>query len=91
MTAGDTTKAQVTAVPRVEAELCHVCPRCAAREACRSKALLRIDRDEPPFIDPSRCYGCRACMAACPHGAIQMPDETSARSGRGGFAPTDGL
>jgi len=72
---------QDIAVPRVDAGLCRVCPGCPARDACRSKALLRIDCDEPPVVDPSRCYGCRACMAACPHGAIQMPDDMSARSG----------
>jgi len=67
----DRTKAQATAVPRVDPGLCRVCPRCPAREVCRSKALLRIDRDEAPFIDPGRCYGCRACVVACPHGAIR--------------------
>jgi MinD superfamily P-loop ATPase len=50
--------------------LCQVCGKCLARDVCRSKAILRIDPDEPPFIDPNRCYGCRVCIAACPHGAI---------------------
>jgi MinD superfamily P-loop ATPase len=65
-------KAQVTAVPRVDPDLCRACRRCLAREVCRSKALLRIDRDEPPFVDAGRCYGCRACVPACPHGAIRV-------------------
>jgi MinD superfamily P-loop ATPase len=64
-------KAQVTAVPYVDAAACRVCRRCLARDVCRSKALLRIDRDEPPFVDAGRCYGCRACLPACPHGAIR--------------------
>lgn len=66
----ESTKAQVTAVPRVVDELCQVCPQCVARTVCRTKAIMRIDRDEPPIIDPSRCYGCQVCVAECPHGAI---------------------
>jgi MinD superfamily P-loop ATPase len=68
----ETTKAQVAAVPHVVDELCQSCRRCLAREVCRSKAILQIDRNEPPFIDPNRCYGCRACIPACPHGAIAL-------------------
>ncbi len=65
-------KAQATAIPTVDDALCVVCRRCRAREACRSKALVRIDPDEPPFVDPGRCYGCRACIPACPMGAIKV-------------------
>jgi dihydromethanopterin reductase (acceptor) len=68
----ETTKAQVTAIPRVIDELCLACPRCPARQVCRSKAIVQIDRGEPPFIDPSRCYGCQVCIPACPHGAIAL-------------------
>jgi MinD superfamily P-loop ATPase len=71
----DTTKAQVTAIPHVVDALCQVCGKCVARDVCRSKAILRIDPDEPPFIDPNRCYGCRVCIAACPHGAIVAGDQ----------------
>ncbi len=70
----DTTRAQVTAIPHVVDALCQVCDKCLARDVCRSKAILRIDRDEPPVIDPNRCYGCRVCIAACPHGAIVAGD-----------------
>jgi MinD superfamily P-loop ATPase len=68
----ETTKAQVTTVPRVLDERCRACRKCLAREVCRSKAILQIDRGEPPFIDPNRCYGCRACIPACPHDAISI-------------------
>jgi MinD superfamily P-loop ATPase len=66
----ETTRAQVTAVPYVVDELCQACRKCVARKVCRTKAILQIDPDEPPFIDANLCYGCLACIPACPHGAI---------------------
>jgi MinD superfamily P-loop ATPase len=74
----NTTKAQVTAVPHVVDDLCHACRKCLARDVCRTKAILQIDPGEPPFIDPNRCYGCNACIPACPHGAIALNGRTSA-------------
>jgi MinD superfamily P-loop ATPase len=68
----ETTKAQATAIPHVVDDLCLACRKCLARTVCRSKAILQIDPGEPPFIDPSRCYGCRACIPACPQGAIVL-------------------
>ncbi len=64
------TKAQATAVPHVDEEACRACRKCAARAVCRSKAIVQIDPGEPPTIDPSRCYGCWACLTACPFDAI---------------------
>ncbi|MBN2305049.1 MAG: 4Fe-4S binding protein [Anaerolineae bacterium] len=49
---------------------CRVCEICLARQACRGKAIRVIDRDDPPFLDMSRCWGCRVCVTACPHGAV---------------------
>jgi MinD superfamily P-loop ATPase len=72
MAVHSTLKAQVTSVPHVVDDLCHVCRKCLARQACRSKAILQLDRDEPPFIDANLCYGCRACIPACPWGAITL-------------------
>ena len=33
---------------------------------------MRLDPDEPPFIDVGRCYDCRQCIPACPFGAITV-------------------
>jgi len=33
---------------------------------------MRIDLDEPPYIDIERCYDCRLCIPACPFGALQV-------------------
>ncbi len=70
------TKAQVTAIPRIEDDACQACRRCEARAVCRSKAILQIDPGEPPVIDPSKCYGCHACLTACPFGAIVLPRDS---------------
>jgi MinD superfamily P-loop ATPase len=68
----ETTKTQVTAIPHVLDELCHSCRKCLARTVCKSKAIIQLDPDEPPFIDASRCYGCHLCITTCPHEAIVL-------------------
>lgn len=50
---------------------CQVCHRCQARATCRIKAIIQIDPGELPFIETERCLACRACVPACPFGAIE--------------------
>ena len=59
--------------PRIDYERCNVCGKCTAAKGCRFKAIIRIDRDEPPAIDASRCGGCASCVSDCPFGAILPP------------------
>jgi len=66
------TKMEAHLAPVLDTGRCHACRRCLAREVCKPKAIVRIDRDEPPFVDPSRCLGCRACVVACPFEALHM-------------------
>ncbi len=54
----------------VDDDLCRVCKRCLASEACRGKAFRILDKGEAPFIDMSRCWGCMLCIPACPAGAV---------------------
>lgn len=54
----------------IDDERCQVCDDCVAKRKCRIRAIRTIDPGEPPVLDPTHCLGCRACMAACPHGAI---------------------
>jgi len=69
----DFTKTQAAAVPAVDEAKCRACRKCLARTACKSKAILQIDPEEPPFVDASLCYGCHACIPACPAEAIYLP------------------
>ncbi|MBN1890979.1 MAG: 4Fe-4S binding protein [Thermoflexales bacterium] len=54
------------ALPVIDYDVCQACPKCAARKACRIRAIVSPEAGEAPFIDSARCYGCRACMPACP-------------------------
>ena len=56
-------------------DLCLNCSRCLAQKACTVKAIIRIDKDEPPFVDVHRCHGCLLCLTECPTSAIQSTNE----------------
>lgn len=57
---------------QVQAETCRACRRCLAGQVCKVRAIMRIDLDEPPYIDIERCYDCRLRIPACPFGALQV-------------------
>ena len=59
-----------TIMLEVDDDLCHVCKKCLADQVCRGNAFVRFDREDSPFIDMSRCWGCMLCVEACPFGAI---------------------
>src|SRR3990172_1247218 len=45
-------------------DLCRACDPCSARPACKTKAVVKLDPDEPAVIDLSRCSGCGDCLPA---------------------------
>lgn len=59
-----------TKIPRIDDGKCHTCRPCEARKVCKVKAIIALDRGEPPFIDGSRCHGCMICVPACPFEAV---------------------
>ena len=63
------------AVPAISRVLCQRRQPCEAQLACEHKAIVRIDRGEMPWVDASRCFGCRACIAACRYGAVRIVRE----------------
>ena len=57
-------------VPHIVEERCRACNKCLARQACRPRAIMKEEPEDSPFIDASRCYGCRVCVTACPFEAV---------------------
>lgn len=58
--------------PVINYETCQTCQPCEARLACKTRAIVKLDPDEPPYIAIERCSGCSACVVACVCSAIQM-------------------
>lgn len=44
-------------------------PYCVA--ACPTGAMKKRDKDGIVFVEADKCVGCKACMVACPWGAVQ--------------------
>ena len=55
---------------QVDEGACRACEECAAGAVCRGNAFRRFEREETPFLDMSRCWGCLDCVPACPYGAV---------------------
>jgi Fe-S-cluster-containing hydrogenase component 2 len=68
--------------PEVDWILCQVCPSCEARKVCNTRAIVRIDLDDPPYVAYDRCNGCGACITACCCNAISLKNNGSLSSPR---------
>ncbi len=53
-------------VPRVDAEKCTACGKCA--EVCQYHAIVALGKRTLVF--PQLCHGCSSCTLVCPEGAI---------------------
>ncbi len=53
---------------------CHHCANAPCREACPVEAISRNSQGIV-LIDRERCIGCKACLEACPFGAMQFADD----------------
>jgi MinD superfamily P-loop ATPase len=60
-------------MPTLDYDRCQACRKCEAAQHCRFKAFVRIDGEEPPFIDVGRCGGCGECVPHCPYDALSAP------------------
>lgn len=58
--------------PEIMWDVCQSCSPCLARTVCKTRAIVQMDIDEPPYIDYSRCTNCVQCVLACACGAIVM-------------------
>lgn len=58
----------------VDYNKCNKCTKCVARKSCPTKALFKLDIDEPAAVDIQLCYGCGKCVPVCPHDALSVRD-----------------
>ena len=54
---------------------CNECSDPACVKVCPTKAHFKRSEDGLVLIDPKKCIGCGACLAACPYGAPQLDRE----------------
>jgi Pyruvate/2-oxoacid:ferredoxin oxidoreductase delta subunit len=64
--------------PIINFLICQVCDPCESRLVCNTRAIVKLDPAEPPYIAVERCTGCAACVLACACSAIQMHNAGSA-------------
>jgi len=60
--------------PRFTPIYCHHCAKAPCKEACPVDAIYR-DEHGIVLIDDEACIGCKACVEACPFGAMQYEEE----------------
>ncbi|MFH1293797.1 MAG: 4Fe-4S dicluster domain-containing protein [Pseudomonadota bacterium] len=53
---------------------CHHCAKAPCKEACPTEAIFKNEQGIV-LINTEACIGCRACVEACPFGAMQFDDE----------------
>lgn len=54
----------------VDLQQCLACLKCPAAKMCPTKALFKLDPEDPAAVEASLCNGCGRCLQACPFQAI---------------------
>jgi formate dehydrogenase iron-sulfur subunit len=58
-------------------DVCKHCVRAGCLEVCPTGAIIRTEFDSV-YIQQDVCNGCRACVAACPFGVVDVGDDGKA-------------
>lgn len=59
-------------VPKLDAEKCRSCGKCAVAEKCPMKAVSKDG--ELPSVNADICNNCGRCISACPFGAVDQTE-----------------
>jgi len=51
---------------------CRQCEDAPCMKICPSKAIDRLENDQPVLINEEACIGCSLCIVACPFGVLKM-------------------
>jgi len=81
----DETRDVVLPLPRIDAERCDACGRCA--EVCAFQAIAVVGGQVLVF--PELCHGCGSCTLSCPTQAISEVDRVQGVLERGPAGPVD--
>lgn len=60
--------------------LCYHCKNPPCMKACPTRAISKRE-DGVVLVDPNKCCGSRACVAACPYGALTFVEEIKGEFG----------
>jgi Fe-S-cluster-containing dehydrogenase component len=55
---------------------CFHCEKAACVAACPTGAMVKRESDGVVYVEFDLCVGCKACMVACPWGAVQWNPES---------------
>lgn len=64
------THLQKSHIAKIQTDKCTKCKICPPIKTCQSKAISRLDLDEPPYVLTEFCVGCGECVKTCPFTAI---------------------
>ena len=53
---------------------CRQCEDAPCTKICPSKAIERLEPNQPVLISTEKCIGCKLCILACPFGVIKMSE-----------------
>jgi MinD superfamily P-loop ATPase len=59
-------------LPEIEWDACITSEICEAIKVCKTRAIVRLDPEDPPYIEHALCSSCGECIMACPYSAITL-------------------